>query len=305
MHQSSAHSAGRKIFISEFQGQQIVRLDHYFSGGNSRDGNYGIPSQIRLKTGSDFFGDEPTAIVPHSPSIMVLSVAARILEDLGDSCIPQELDLEVMSLFFVYWRALFQRSELVFISGGIMERLEYLSAVTAKTLMSRHSGWRPETAAYSQALSASDQLQLPTSDQEFLFCNYEYQCLVSRLKRYIETTSTGDISSRTRLNLTSCLSASGTSQLLLNWDPITFLNEQYGVGHSQKLADCVCISGTPVSAFASTCLEYLRLISPTIGTATLHLLDAWLAQTNPNSFITGKPFLCSNLLSSTLHCCVG
>lgn len=300
--QSSVHSTGRQIFIKELRSQTIEGLEDYFSNEDPGDGTCNQSPRTRSATESTMVDGSPIEFVTHSPSNLLSSVAERVSLDLGGACVPPELDLEAVSLFYVYWRALFQKTKL-YSTERVKERLEYLSAVTARTLMSRQAGLRRETTADPPALPTSDQAaqrmlrgQLPADDQSFLFWNNDYLCLVSRLKRFITTTSTGDISSGTRLHLTSCLSASGTILLCLNWDPIRFLNEQYGVGHDQTLADCICILGTPVDAYASTCLEYMQLISPSIGTATLRLLDEWVAQANLNPS-TGTSSVCSALVS--------
>lgn len=299
--QASVHSTGRQIFIKELRSQRIEGLEDYFSNEDPGDGIRNQSSRTKPAPESTMVDNGPTEFVTHSPSNLLSSVAERVSLDLGGPCVPPELDLEAASLFYVYWRALFLQTKL-YSTEGVKERLKYLSAVTARILMSRQAALRRESTADPPALPMSDQAaqrmlsgQLPADDQEFLFWNDDYLCLVSRLKHFITTTSTGDISSCTRLHLTSRLSAFGTIPLCLNWDPIRFLNEQYGVGHDQTLANCICILGTPVDAYASTCLEYLQLISPSIGTATLRLLDDWVAQANPNPS-TGTSSACSALV---------
>lgn len=277
-HLDGEYSAGREFFTKDLQ---LPNQDF----GGAEHGQY---PHAKLARESERAGGVPIGVDPELPANVLSAVAAHLLQDLGDRSIAAEVLQEVTSLLYVYWRALLQIAGLSS-HDAFVRRLENLSMATANALMPRHGSSRRNITSdpyarltIEQNINRMSNHQLSARSQKFLFENAEYRCLISRLKCYITTTSAGNQSS-IRLGLASRMNASGGARLQLRWDPIKFLNEQYGVGHSQKVADCICIVGNSVDAYASTFLEYLQLVSPTVGTSVLHILDDWTAQNSTDA----------------------
>ncbi|KAM0715862.1 hypothetical protein Q7P37_008376 [Cladosporium fusiforme] len=136
----------------------------------------------------------------------------------------------------------------------------------------------------------------------------EIPWLIERLKSELALNSTGHASSTIRKALTQEYYHGGTPILLLDWDPVAFLKDQYGPQHKNGLAEVLCIVGTATCAYASTCRGYLDLVWPRLGSAVLDSLDLWLASgatkakiTPDNSGVVIDLLLWSGELSCAAH----
>lgn len=117
--------------------------------------------------------------------------------------------------------------------------------------------------------------------KRFLFNNPHYSWLISRLRCELALLPTGNTSSAVRNELTRCLSSSGDLSIKLHWDPVEFLQDQYGSQQDSRLADVVCLVGTETCAFATLCNSYIELMWPTLGSRLLQFLDSWISSGTP------------------------
>lgn len=113
--------------------------------------------------------------------------------------------------------------------------------------------------------------------KRFLFNNPHYSWLISRLRCELTLLPTGNTSSAVRNELTRCLGSSGDLSIKLHWDPVDFLQDQYGSQKDSRLADVVCLVGSETCAFATSCVSYLELMWPTLGSRLLQFLDSWIS----------------------------
>lgn len=80
----------------------------------------------------------------------------------------------------------------------------------------------------------------------------------------------------TRDKLTQMLQANGHLSIRLEWDPIAFLEDQYGPHNWVSLLDVLCLVGKATMAYASTYREYVDLVWPRVGSDLIATLDQWI-----------------------------
>lgn len=114
-------------------------------------------------------------------------------------------------------------------------------------------------------------------------CQWLVRQMSSLLHDTIENTGTSLMNIRKHLiNGMSAarLQHKSTSQvcIMLPWNPVTFLDEQFPGRSHISLADVICLVGHPTRAFASTCKEYADFVWPSIGSEMLRCLDSVCGQ---------------------------
>lgn len=242
----------------------------------------------------------------------------HVLRDLEDVAVPSGSKLDIASFLLTYQKVLRMRStcelERTFtrfirrkranIAEMIaMEQLEVSKTQRALDLHSKIDAFWPfaqstvdpnlpaerwpDIDEYYLADAGSEyDANSPELDvaKRFLFDGHEYPWLISRLRRECAMLCTGDTSSLVRRELTQALGNVGDLSLELHWDPVAFMNEQFGFGARRKLADIVCIVGNDLTPYAATCFEYLGLAWSRLGHTVLQFLDAWISEGAPENY---------------------